>query len=203
MKTYPTIRYFQPFDVGKNITAFQKLDGSNIRAEWNRKRNFYKFGSRNHLISESDVPFGEAVRLIREQEEELNKILLSTKMESAVCFFEFWGENSRFGQHQKELHHCTLIDISLFKKGYLVPGEFIELFSKTAPVLYQGLLSESFVQSVKDGTLEGLGSEGVVCKGALDKKTGQPFMVKLKRQSWFDDLKKFCGGDEKKFKELA
>jgi hypothetical protein len=203
LKTYPTIRYFQPSDIGKSITAFQKLDGSNIRAEWNRKRNFYKFGSRNHLISESDVPLGEAVRLIREQEEELNKILLSTKMESAVCFFEFWGENSRFGQHQKELHHCTLIDISLFKKGYLVPGEFIELFSKTAPVLYQGLLSESFVQSVKDGTLEGLGSEGVVCKGALDKKTGQPFMVKLKRQSWFDELRKFCGGDEKKFKELA
>jgi len=203
LKSYPTIRYFQQSDVGKHIVAFQKIDGSNIRAEWNRKRGFYKFGSRTRLISESDVPLGESIGLIKEQEKDINNILLSTKIDSAICFFEFHGEHSKFGQHHTEPHQCSFIDISFYKKGFLIPEQFVELFSKTAPVLYQGPLTDDFVQSVKDGTLEGLGSEGVVCKGSLDKKTGQPFMVKLKRQSWFDELKEFCGGDERKFKELA
>ena len=43
MKQYPTIpKTIQSID----IIAFDKLDGSNIRAEWNPKKGFYKFGSR-------------------------------------------------------------------------------------------------------------------------------------------------------------
>ena len=75
MKTYPTIRYFESNDLGKKIIAFNKLDGSNIRAEWNKKRGLYKFGSRTRLISESDS-LGEAISLIKKQEVELNEILL-------------------------------------------------------------------------------------------------------------------------------
>ena len=96
-----------------------------------------------------------------------------------------------------------MIDASFFKKGFLTPYQFIYLFPKTASVLYQGELTEQFVNSIKFGTLKDLGNEGVVCKGDLDKKTGMPFMIKLKRQSWFDELKSFCDGDERKFQELA
>lgn len=201
MKTYPSIRYFTQDDLGKQITAYQKFDGSNLRAEWNKKKGFYKFGSRHQLISEQDSPLGEAIQLIKNHDK-LGGELLATKAESAVLFFEFWGEHSKFGSHQKEQHHCTLIDVSLYRKGYMLAEEFINTFSKIATVLYQGFLTEEFIQSVKDGTLPGLGSEGVVCKGAVDK-TGLPFMCKVKRNSWFEELKKFCSGDEKKYKELA
>lgn len=46
MITYPSLDYY--FDYPEiYIYAFDKLDGSNIRFEWSRKRGFYKFGTRN------------------------------------------------------------------------------------------------------------------------------------------------------------
>jgi hypothetical protein len=44
MKTYPSI---SRDIVGQPIYAFDKLDGSNIRAEWSKKNGFHKFGSRD------------------------------------------------------------------------------------------------------------------------------------------------------------
>lgn len=38
--------------------AFKKYDGSNIRAEWSKKRGWYKFGTRTQLIDKTDLVFG-------------------------------------------------------------------------------------------------------------------------------------------------
>lgn len=42
MKQYDSIPKWCTEDFGKPIIAFDKLDGSNIRAEWNQKQCFYK-----------------------------------------------------------------------------------------------------------------------------------------------------------------
>ena len=65
MKQYGSIPKWCAEDFGKPIIAFDKLDGSNIRAEWNQKQGFYKFGTRHHLIDEKNKPFGESIELIK------------------------------------------------------------------------------------------------------------------------------------------
>ena len=68
MKAYPTI----PREVirSMSIYAFAKLDGSNIRAEWSRKKGFYKFGSRKRLLGTDQNTIPEAEELVRAQEKE-------------------------------------------------------------------------------------------------------------------------------------
>ena len=67
MKQYPHMHYFNKGIIGEYIYAFDKLDGSNIRAEWNPKRGFYKFGSRNSMIDEKSPHLGEAVVLFKKK----------------------------------------------------------------------------------------------------------------------------------------
>jgi hypothetical protein len=44
MKQYPEILHYSRGHFGEPVIAFEKLDGSNIRLEWQRKRGFFKFG---------------------------------------------------------------------------------------------------------------------------------------------------------------
>ena len=68
MKTYPSIDR----DV-RNIFvyAFDKIDGSNIRAEWTPKKGFDKFGSRNCLMDASHPHLGDAIGIIKSKWERL------------------------------------------------------------------------------------------------------------------------------------
>ncbi len=62
MKTYPSI---DGKIVGKDVYAFDKLDGSNIRAEWTRKtKSFVKFGSRKRLLGEDQGKIAVAKDMI-------------------------------------------------------------------------------------------------------------------------------------------
>lgn len=205
MKSYPTIPFYNPeAHLGKSIVALFKYDGSNIRAEWNRKKGFYKFGSRTRLISADNKPLGEAIDYIKTYfESDMDAVLTDLNVESAICFFEFWGESSAFGTHKDEPHYCTLIDVSLYKKGFMTPAMFLDSFGMVehAKVLYEGEVTEEFIESVRNGTLPGLGSEGVVCCGEKGKN-GMPLKFKVKRQEWFDRLRSHCGDDEKKFNSL-
>jgi len=207
MKIYNSIPNLQFKDIeGKQVIVFDKLDGSNIRAEWSKKKGFYKFGSRKKLIDANDPQFGEAVGLISEMDKAFKEVFNERKIERAVCFFEFWGQNSAFGSHIDEEHWCTLIDVSVYRKGIIDPETFLEWFDRedilTPKVLYKGLIDQEFYDSVRDGTLEGVGPEGVVCKFGFEQSLGGPWMTKIKRQSWYDSLKSFCRDDEKKYKEL-
>jgi hypothetical protein len=40
--------------LGRPFVAFDKLDGSNIRAEWDRKKGWHRFGSRRRLLDASE-----------------------------------------------------------------------------------------------------------------------------------------------------
>jgi len=205
MKSYPSITKDLRADV--YIYAFNKLDGSNIRAEWNSKRGFYKFGSRTQLIDENTKPLGKAIKIIREKyEEDLGMVFKEQKWKDALCFFEFYGPNSFAGQHKDdEEQTVTLIDINPYKHGILEPVQFIKLFKHLdiPKVLFEGHITTDFVDKVKASSLKEMAYEGVVCKGANDKKTKMPIMFKIKSRAWLEKLKTYCNGDESLFNKLA
>jgi len=187
------------------VITFDKLDGSNIRAEWSRKQEFYKFGSRTQLINRNHPILGEAVDLIVEKyQKQLAKIFSAKKWERAVAFFEFYGKNSFAGSHENEEHKVTLIDVNVYKRGMIEPLHFIELFEEVGipKVLHKGVLTEDLVTSVKNGTLEDMTFEGVVCK-YHNPKNKVVKMFKIKNRSWIDRLKEKCDGNDALFRRLV
>ena len=205
MKQYPSIT--KDVKHGVYIYAFDKLDGSNIRAEWNKKKGFFKFGSRTQLIDASSKPLGKAINLIKEKyEADLTKVFVDQHYQDAMCFFEFYGPSSFAGLHsESEEQTVTLIDVNPFKQGIMEPEQFIKLFGHldTPKVLYQGEPNEALFDKVKSSTLEGMSCEGVVCKGASDTKAKMPVMFKIKSNRWLEKLKDHCKGDDSLFAKLA
>ncbi len=60
MKTYQSIEHTVSHDIP--VIVFDKLDGSNIRAEWNRKqKKFYKFGEPEQNVIKGLKEEGERV----------------------------------------------------------------------------------------------------------------------------------------------
>lgn len=201
MKTYPSI----PKIITSNIPifAFDKIDGSNIRAEWDRKKGFWKFGRKKGLLDDSNEFLPEAESLIKTQEEALSEIFKAQRWVKATAFFEFWGENSFAGLHEHEPHQATLIDLTVYKRGFMVAKDFVKLFKDhCAPILHRGLADEKFVASVRAGVLEGMSFEGVVCKGPWDRKKGRPLMFKVKNQAWIDKVKARYGNDKRALERL-
>jgi len=203
MKDYPSI----PAEIRNiNIFAFPKYDGSNIRAEWSKKKGFYKFGSRTRLLGADEKPLGEAISLLLNKYSKLEKVFSDKRYESVVCFFEFFGDNSQFGIHIDEPHDVVLFDIAPYKKGILEPKEFINLVEGVvdySPVIYTGNANQQLIDQVKSSTLPGMAFEGIVCKSKNDKKTKQPIMFKIKSEAWYDKLRAHCKGNQKLFDYLA
>ncbi len=188
MKAYPSI----PGDiVHKPIYAFDKLDGSNIRAEWSRKRGFYKFGTRKRLVDETDPMLGEAKGLVLSTyAEALPRVFQKQRWDHVVCFFEYFGPNSFAGLHEAEPHEVVLFDVAADKRGILDPRDFLKIFEgvKVASLLYHGNPNNDFVESVRTGTLGGMTFEGVVCKGPW-VSPGLPLMFKVKNRAWIERVK--------------
>ncbi len=189
------------------VYAFDKLDGSNIRAEWNKKNGFYKFGSRNELIDSSHSFLGEAPSLIlNKYAEELHKTFSKERFEKVVCFFEFYGENSFAGTHKHdEKHDVVLFDIHIFKKGFLNPKEFVDICGNLhiPRIVYKGNANHDFVNSIKENKIKEVTFEGVVCKSVLTDKYRHPIMFKVKTNVWLEKLKNYCGDNTKLFEQLS
>jgi hypothetical protein len=198
VKTYPSISYATESHL--DIYAFDKLDGSNIRAEWTSKKGWHKFGTRHRLLDESDPIFGQAPKLIAEKYgDSLGKALRDAGYDRAMCFFELHGPSSFAGMHNiEEKLTVTLFDIAPFNQGILMPDKFLKVVGHLdhAPVIYQGPCTEDFIQSVRNGTLKGMTFEGVVCKSVNDKKTKMPVMFKQKSRAWLDKLHAYCGDNK-------
>jgi hypothetical protein len=202
VKSYNSIEYFGEH-WGIPVIAFDKLDGSNLRFEWNKKRGFYKFGSRNVMIDENSEQFGVGVKIIKEKyEEQLSRIFTTKKYRdilSFVCYGEFIGKNSAFGQHDfaNDQFDVVLFDIDRYKKGYIPPREFVDDFGELGipRIVYTGNLNKEFVGRVKANEFNL--SEGVICKGKINTKKDreQLYYCKIKTDDWFKRLRSF--GDEK------
>lgn len=108
MKQYPSITAEIRYDIP--VLAFNKLDGSNIRAEWTKKQGFFKFGIRTRLLGTDEKPLGEAIELIKNKyEKDLHDIFVKDRCEKIVCFFEFFGPSSAFGQHLETEDHDVIL----------------------------------------------------------------------------------------------
>lgn len=204
MKTYPSItKHIVP---EAYIYAFDKLDGSNIRVEWNNKRGFYKWGTRTQLLDPNAKPFNAAIPIITEKfENDLAMVCQEQKWKDAIFFFEFHGPSSFAGYHNfEEPMTATLIDVNPYKMGIMEPSRFIRTFKHLdiAKPLFEGHVTETFIDKVKESTLKGMTCEGVVCKGQYITP-GVPLMFKIKSREWLEKLKIYCKGDIKLFEKLA
>ena len=206
MKHYPSIPKFM--DIYDDVYAFDKLDGSQIRAEYNNKKGFYKFGSRNQLIDRFTDPWGLAVKLVNDKYSiGIDEVCRKMGWKDAICFFEFWGPSSFAGTHNfadDEPLTVTLFDVNPYKQGILEPKEFIHYFGHLdiPKVLYQGPVNTELFDKVKQSTLPGMTFEGVVCKGPSQTAARMPSMFKIKSQAWLDKLRVYCKGNESLFARL-
>lgn len=202
MKSYPTIEYKTNGNI--DVYAFDKLDGSNIRAEWNTKNGFYKFGTRHRLLDKDEQPLGEAIDLINEKYgEDLSRIFYDNKYGRVISFFEFCGPNSFAGNHEDEGHTVTLIDVNPYKRGILAPVKFVKLFGDTVEipnVVFTGRVGTSFIEAIRESKVEGVTLEGVVCKGV--RKGTHLVMFKIKSKAWVDKIKASYGEDSYKMGQL-
>lgn len=199
MIEYPTIQ--RGIRRSKQIYAFDKIDGSNVRAEWSKKRGFYKFGTRKRLMDESDPKFGEAKKLIFDKyAEDLERSFIKERQQRATAFFEFYGPNSFAGYHDHSDEHTVILFDVAFQQGLLEPRDFLNKFGKLdiPAVLWVGKANSTLIDLVKMGQLEGMTFEGVVCKGKYILP-GYPLMFKIKNEAWIKKLKE-CYSE--KFEEL-
>ena len=174
--------------------------------EWSRKTGFSKFGTRTRLLNPNETPLGEAHNIFMNSfSDVLAPILSKTRVERATLFLEFYGENSFAGFHEEEQHFLSLFDVSLYKKGFLSPQDFLKMFENAVPtpeLLHQGHMTKDIVEMIHDGSLDGMTFEGVVCKAYNSRKKNLT-MFKVKNRAWLEKLKSKCAGDEKMFEHLA
>jgi len=205
MKEYPSIS--REVRYGVPVYAFDKIDGSNIRAEWRRKKGrLYKFGSRTCLMDAGHPFLGDAVPLIQEKYEEgLCRIFEKNRWHEATAFFEFWGPGSFAGWHVlDEPHDVALIDVKPFKHGILNPDEFIDIFGPLGipGLVYRGVMNHEVEEEIRASKMPGVTYEGVVCKMKVQGKQQNPGMFKIKTRAWIDRLKEKCGDDKELFNKL-
>jgi len=194
LKPYPSIENWIGH-LGNQVTAFYKYDGSNLRVERNKKGEWKKFGTRTRLFDEKDPDFGSAIAVFKNTYEDvLNKIIKTEKIfrnaQNIIAYMEFFGPRSFAGQHHaddpKEL---MLFDVNVHKLGFLGPKDFINIFGeiKSAKVVYQGALTQGFVNQVKNGEIPDL-VEGVICKYGTTGSHNIGY-CKIKTNKYLEELK--------------
>lgn len=192
MEQYPSVS--RDVRYGGSYYTFDKIDGSNIRAEWSKKKGFYKFGSRKVLLgtngaTDQQTMLGESIDLIKSLSDVLGKTFQGQRWSQVVCFFEFLGPNSFAGFHCNEPHHVTLLDLHIHKQGLIDARDFIRVFGGVVEIpklLHQGPFNKELEAQIRSGTLPGMGFEGVVAKAPPRKKWEVPTMFKVKNQAWID-----------------
>lgn len=194
--------------LGRPFVAFDKLDGSNVRAEWDQKRGWHLFGSRRRLLDASQPLLGEAIRLILDgYGDGLARVFAENpalgRPREATAYFEFFGPHSFAGQHDPEVLgvssngplRVVLIDVNVHKKGFVSAERFVEVFGHLGVprVVHRGELSREFIADVRSdrfGT-----PEGVILKGG---EGHERWTAKIKTTAYFQRLKTFFRGDWQK-----
>ena len=190
MKTYPSIpRNFQSIP---NCYVFDKLDGSNIRIEWSKKRGFFKFGRRNGLLDDSNpILKAEVPPTFEREASHFERVLVDQRWKTCVLFFEFWGERSIGGLHYEDdpKFVMTLIDAAPDKKGIMPPRDYLKVFDEKvdiARLLVQQNWNRQLVERIRCGDLPGMTLEGAV--GKAGATTHKLVRAKAKTQAWIDKV---------------
>lgn len=203
MKEYPAIAQSigTAFREIANAYVFDKLDGSNLRFEWSKKKGWHKFGTRTRLFDQSDWQFGRAIPIFQKiLAEPLAKIFARERWDQCIVFIEHWGPSSFAGNHHApgtnvpldpdDQMRLDLFDVAPYKQGILGPSEFVRLFGDlpSAKLLGRYNWTRGFVERVWNGEIEGVTFEGVVGK-AGHGKTHDLVMAKAKTKAWIDKVK--------------
>ena len=206
MEIYNSILKWNEDYFGKYVFAFEKIDGSNFRAEWNRKLSkksrftygFGKFGTRQDRIKHFKDPYSEGIEIFKNKfSEKLNKIFLENKtfrnIDNITVFGEFYGPSSFAGTHDwTEKHDIKIFDVFLDKKGILPPSDFIKIFEglDICKLIFAGIFSNNYIGLVEKNILNL--QEGVVCKGVENQEV---FMFKIKTLKWLQKVKDLYGNE--------
>lgn len=203
MKQYPSIQRstgvaFREFDAH----VFDKLDGSNLRFEWQRKNGkksgtWLKYGTRARLFDASDPIFAPAIPLFHSNlADVLEQTAIYKGWERITAYAEFWGPKSFAGKHEPgDEFRLTLFDVEAFKRGFVPPKEFVKLFSKVDSARYLGThrWDQDFIQRVRLGEMDGVTFEGVVGK---ESDPFDPYRAKAKTEAWLDAVRKSHTAEE-------
>lgn len=190
----------------ENCVAFEKYDGSNIRVKYTKKQGFSLFGSRTQMFNKGHPFLGAAVDIFYSKYEDKLVDLIEEEWPNereVIAFLEFFGPNSFAGWHDKDdPKDLILFDLIIGHKNrkFLLPREFVKLAGKVQAeipkILYEGNLSNQFIQDVRDGKYDQESCrckvfEGVVCKGTQKTGThrGHMWMAKIKTQKYLDLIK--------------
>jgi hypothetical protein len=200
MKEYPSIDLYRKGIFGETVIAFDKLDGSNFRCEWSRKRGWYKFGSRSEMIDQSHWLGGSIPIFLAKYGDRLDKHFRSHKAyrncQNFTVFSEYIGPNSFAGFHDFVDMDVVLFDVNQFRRGIIPPREFVDNFGEFGipRIVYIGNYNKSLVLDVRSGKYDV--KEGTVCKG-IRRTKGQPlvWMVKIKTAEWLKRLRNLKGID--------
>lgn len=203
MKSYHTIQKYNLDYIGQHIFAFDKLDGSNFRTEWNRKLSkksrftfgFKKYGTRNRVIINANNPFIEMVNIFKDKyaekfDEVFRKHKLFRNSDIITLYGEFYGENSFAGIHKwEEEHDLYFYDAFLYKKDFITPSDFYSEFNNVMPkLIYKGEFTEQFIKDVEENKFNL--KEGIVYKGV---ENGKIFVGKIKINEWLLKIKELYG----------
>lgn len=197
MKSYESIDYFGNH-WGIEGIAFDKLDGSNIRIEYNKKNGFIKFGTRNNMftLNDKDNPFAVAGQMFLNKYEFGLKEIFKTKdyreHQTLTCFAELVGNKSAFGQHDfsDSTLDIILFDIFVYKKNFVSPKQFVKDFQHLGipKIVYEGNLNKELVEDVKGNAFDL--TEGVIFKSKQSiNKRGDFYYCKIKTDDWFEKLR--------------
>lgn len=145
-------------------------------------------------ISHFPLPFRSAFVFYKYDGSNLRWDWSFPKLQQITAFTEFIGPHSFAGKHKEEDEkELILIDVNIYKKGFLPPDQFISLFQplNIAELLYQGEIDASLVENIrnKERLFDKL-KEGVVCKGGLSHNY---WMCKIKTYSYLQSLKTAFG----------
>ena len=195
MKSYPSIEYHNKGKFGQTCFAFDKIDGSSFRAQFNHKRGFYKFGTRNTIIDKNNNDFADAIDIfLNKYSESLSKIFFTKEFRNSqdfIVYGEYYGENSFAGRHRmSDKKDIIIFDINQYKKGFLPPLDFIDKFGHTGipSIIYHGEYNNELIDGVRENKYNL--SEGVICKGCSQKNI---WMSKIKTKNWLSRVKELHG----------
>lgn len=202
MKSYDKIPYWNQGLFDQDCIAFDKLDGSNFRAEFSKNKGWYKFGTRNDMIDKSNDQFGKGIDIFLDKYGDNIPRIIENKykrLDNFVVFCEFFGPNSFAGWHDpNDKMDIVLFDVSLYKRGIIDPYEFIENFGSLdiPDIIYDGKYTNEFIESIRNNNFNL--DEGVVCKGLIESKNKKNIlhMTKIKTNSWILKVKEKMGINE-------
>jgi hypothetical protein len=204
MKHYHSIEKYNKDYFGKHVFGFDKIDGSNFCAEWNKKLSkksrftygFGKFGTRTEMIKNASNPYTEGVNVFMDKYAiALDRIFCDNKLfrgvDTITVYGEFYGPQSFAGQHYwYEDHDVIIFDMFLYKKDFVKPRDFIDIFGHLdiPKLLCSDILDEQMIRDIESNYCNV--KEGLVLKGVDE---GKVFMIKVKTLEWLTKIRALYG----------